>query len=57
MKKFNIEVNLDIATDLHAAIEIDDTTAVELKKKIKITPELVEKKEYTQVKKYNSWSS
>ena len=53
MKKFNIEVNLDIATDLHAAIEIDDTTAVELKKKIKITPELVEKKEYTQVKKYN----
>ena len=53
MKKFSIEVNLEIATELSEASEIDDTTAAEIKKKIKNTPDLVEKEEYNQVKKYN----
>ena len=53
MKKFSIEVNLEIATELSKASEIDDTTAAEIKKKIKNTPDLVEKEEYNQVKKYN----
>jgi hypothetical protein len=53
MKKLNIEVNLEIATELSEATEIDDTTAIELKKKVKNTPDLVEKDEYTQIKKYN----
>ena len=53
MKKFSIEVNLEIAVELSEAPEIDDTTATELKKKIKNTPDLVEKKEYITIKKYN----
>ena len=53
MKKLNMEVNLEIATELHEATEIDDIAAIELKKKVKNSPDLVEKSEYTQLKKYN----
>ena len=37
------EVNLEIAKELHEAVLIDDATAIEIKKKNKNQPDLVEK--------------
>ena len=53
MKKINIEVNLEIATEISEAPEITPTEAIELKKKIKNTPDLIEKEDIVKIKKYN----
>jgi hypothetical protein len=53
MKEINVEVNLEIATEISEAPEITPTEAIELKKKIKNTPDLIKKEDITKIKKYN----
>ena len=52
-KHISYEVNLEIAKELLEAVLIDDATAIEIKKKIKNQPDLVEKCEYIEIKKKN----
>jgi hypothetical protein len=46
-------IKIDIATEIHGSNDLTDAEASTLKKKIKDTPEKVEKTEFNSIKKYN----